>query len=115
MGIPAYPQEVCPWNEKFALPLREEAFQPRLAITGRDARTLAVELLSMSDEDFQAAFRKSPLKRTKLRGLKCNGTVVVGNTGSPGDVILMLAAKADPLARAHAAWTLGRLAASPAD
>jgi hypothetical protein len=31
---------VCPWNAKFSLPLREDAFRPRAAIAGRDARTL---------------------------------------------------------------------------
>ena len=72
-------QEVCPWNEKFALPLREEAFRPRAAIAGKDAPTLAREILAMSDEDFRIAFRGSPMKRAKLAGLKRNARVVVGN------------------------------------
>ena len=74
-------QEVCPWNEKFALPLREEAFRPRAAIAGKDARTLATEILAMSDEDFRIAFKGSPMKRAKLRGLKRNAAVVVANAG----------------------------------
>ncbi len=48
-------QDVCPWNRKFALPLREEAFRPRAAIANKDARTLARELLAMDDEQFRVA------------------------------------------------------------
>jgi epoxyqueuosine reductase len=72
-------QEVCPWNEKFALPLREEAFRPRVVIAGKDARTLARDILAMDDEDFRIAFKGSPMKRAKLRGLKRNAAVVLGN------------------------------------
>ena len=79
-------QEVCPWNEKFALPLREEAFRPRVAIAGKDARTLATEILAMSDEDFRIAFKGSPMKRAKLRGLKRNALVVLGNSSDVRDV-----------------------------
>ena len=72
-------QEVCPWNQKFALPLREDAFRPRAAIAGKDALTLARELLEMSDDDFRIAFKGSPMKRAKLAGLKRNATIVIGN------------------------------------
>ena len=53
-------QEVCPWNEKFSLPLREEAFRPRLVLAGKDARALGRDTLAMSDEDFRMAFKGSP-------------------------------------------------------
>ena len=72
-------QEVCPWNEKFALPLRQEAFKPRAALAGKDAVTLARELLAMSDEEFRVAFKNSPMKRAKLAGLKRNAAVVLAN------------------------------------
>ena len=75
-------QEVCPWHEKFALPLREEAFRPRAAVAGKDASTLARELLAMSDEDFRIAFKGSPMKRAKLAGLERNARVVVGHVES---------------------------------
>src|SRR5919202_2284727 len=60
-------QEVCPWNTRFARALEEPAFAPREALAGKDARTLARELLVMTDADFRAAFRGSPMKRAKLR------------------------------------------------
>jgi epoxyqueuosine reductase len=72
-------QEVCPWNEKLGLALREEAFKPRAAIAGKDARTLARELVEMSDEEFRIAFRKSPMKRAKPAGLRRNAAIVLEN------------------------------------
>jgi epoxyqueuosine reductase len=74
-------QDVCPWNQKFALPLREPAYGARPAIAGKSAATLARDLLTMSDEDFRAAFKGSPMKRAKLRGLQRNAAVVQGNAG----------------------------------
>lgn len=79
-------QEVCPWNQKFALPLREDAFRPRAALAGKDAAALARDILAMSDEDFRDAFRGSPMKRAKLRGLKRNAAIVLGNVGTAEDV-----------------------------
>ena len=79
-------QEVCPWNEKFALPLREEAFKPRPAVAAKDAARLARELLGMSDDEFRIAFKGSPMKRAKLAGLKRNAAVVLANIGTPTDV-----------------------------
>jgi epoxyqueuosine reductase len=74
-------QDVCPWNEKFARELREPAFRPRAAIAGKDARTLARELLAMTDEDFRTSFARSPMRRAKLQGLKRNAAVVLANLG----------------------------------
>ena len=59
--------------------MREEAFKPRATIAGKDAATLAHELLEMSQDDFSRAFKGSPMKRAKLRGLKRNACVVLGN------------------------------------
>jgi epoxyqueuosine reductase len=79
-------QEVCPWNHKFSRPLSELAFAARPALKGKDARALSRELLAMSASEFSAAFKGSPMKRAKLRGLKRNAAVVLGNVGSTDDV-----------------------------
>jgi epoxyqueuosine reductase len=71
---------VCPWNEKFALPLRKEAFRSRAAIAGKNSRTLAHDILAMDDESFRIAFKGSPMERAKLRGLKRNAMVVLANS-----------------------------------
>jgi epoxyqueuosine reductase len=73
-------QEVCPWNVSFARPNKVPEFAPRAALAGKDARTLARELLAMSQEEFSVAFKGSPMKRAKLRGLQRNAAVVLGNT-----------------------------------
>jgi epoxyqueuosine reductase len=73
-------QDVCPWNVKFSRELTEPAFLARNAIAGKDARTLAREILAMNDEEYRAAFRGSPMKRAKLRGLKRNAAIVLANS-----------------------------------
>jgi epoxyqueuosine reductase len=75
-------QDVCPWNEKFSSTLGEPAFRPRAAIAGRDARTLAREILATDDEQFRVAFKGSPMKRAKLRGLQRNAAIVAANLGA---------------------------------
>jgi epoxyqueuosine reductase len=51
-------------------------------IAGKDARTLAEEVLAMSQEAFSATFRKSPIKRAKLAGLQRNARAVLGRRDS---------------------------------
>jgi epoxyqueuosine reductase len=70
-------QEVCPWNVKFSRDATEAAFAAREVIAGKDALTLATDLLAMEQAEFSSAFRKSPMKRAKLAGLKRNARVVV--------------------------------------
>jgi epoxyqueuosine reductase len=72
-------QDACPWNHRFARELTEPAFHPREAVAGKDAMSLARELLDMDDERFRHSFRGSPMKRAKLQGLKRNARVVVAN------------------------------------
>jgi epoxyqueuosine reductase len=106
-------QSVCPYNHKFARELADDSpFAAREALAGEDARTLARELLGMTQEEFSAAFRGSPMKRAKLRGLKRNAAVVLGNVGTVEDVPVLEQALDDPepLVREHAAWALARLA-----
>jgi epoxyqueuosine reductase len=109
-------QEVCPYNVKFSQALQVPEFAPRDFLAGKDARTLARELLEMTQEDFSAAFRASPMKRAKLRGLKRNAAVVLGNVGWEDDVPALAAALSDvePLVRVHAAWALGRIGSAAA-
>ena len=73
-------QSVCPWNVKFSPKLAEESpFRAREFIAGKDALTLARDILALDQETFSAAFRKSPMKRAKLHGLKRNADIVLGN------------------------------------
>jgi epoxyqueuosine reductase len=104
-------QEVCPFNVKFAQALKVPEFAPRPVIEGKDARQLARELLATTQEEFNAAFKNSPMKRAKLRGLKRNAAVVLGNIGNADDLDVLTRGMDDPepLVRAHAAWALAQL------
>ncbi|MDB4886965.1 MAG: hypothetical protein JWN79_2403 [Gemmatimonadetes bacterium] len=104
-------QEVCPWNVKFAQALEVPEFAPREVLAGKDARTLARDILAMTQEEFSRAFSRSPMKRAKLRGLKRNATVVLGNLGASEDVTVLTQSLDDsePLVREHAAWALARV------
>ena len=84
---------------------------PRDALAGRDARTLAREILQMTPEEFSGAFKGSPMKRARLHGLKRNAAVVLGNVGTSADTDVLTRGLGDeePLAREHAVWTLDRL------
>ena len=107
---------MCPFNIKFAQELKEPAFAPRDVLAGKDARQLARDLLAMTAEEFSVAFKNSPMKRAKLRGLKRNAAVVLGNvrTASPmekvEDVQVLTRALDDPepLVREFASWALRR-------
>jgi epoxyqueuosine reductase QueG len=103
-------QDVCPYNVKFARSLREPAFAPREVLAGKSTRQLARELLAMTQGEFSAAFKGSPMKRAKRRGLARNAAVALGNGGTAEDVPALEAALAhdEPLVREHARWALGR-------
>ncbi len=103
-------QDVCPWNVKFARDATEPAFAAREFIAGKDAQTLATEVLAMDDEAFRVVFKKSPIKRAKLRGLKRNAAVVLGNIGSEDELSVLTNALDDPepLVREQAAASLAR-------
>ncbi len=83
-------------------------YAPREVLAGKDARTLARELLDMTQPEFSAAFKGSPMKRAKLRGLKRNAAVVLGNVANPDDADVLTRAlhDEDPHVREHAAWAL---------
>lgn len=84
---------------------------PHTALAGNGARTLARALLTMTQAEFSSAFRGSPMKRAKLRGLKRNAAVVLGNVGTAddGDVLTMALGDDEPLVREHARWALERI------
>jgi epoxyqueuosine reductase len=58
---------VCPFNERRAIPTAEPAFQARPVTSSSIS-----ELAEMSEEEFRVAFKGSPVKRAKWRGLMRN-------------------------------------------
>ncbi len=99
---------VCPWN-RFAQVSQETAFSARQYTTGMSLR----DYLRLSDADFRALFRNSPIKRIKRRGFLRNVCVALGNVGSVSDIPALECAAADsePLIAEHAAWAINQIRA----
>jgi len=99
--------DVCPWN-KFAQVTRDPAFQPRPDLSA----PRLVEFLGMTNAEFRARFKGSPILRAKRGGFLRNVCVALGNSGD-ASAIAALEEKgltdADPLVREHAEWAIGRL------
>ena len=97
-------QVVCPWNS-FAVKTDEESFR------ARDGSFQLIGLMRLNDEAFRKRFKKSPVKRTKRRGLLRNVAVALGNSGNLSAVSTLIDALSDhePLIRAHVIWALGEL------
>jgi epoxyqueuosine reductase len=61
-------QDVCPWNIKFSQTSSETGFYDK-----ENKREFDLyNIMQMTQEEFSELFRNSPLKRTKLKGLKRN-------------------------------------------
>ncbi|HLW82042.1 MAG TPA: tRNA epoxyqueuosine(34) reductase QueG [Candidatus Acidoferrales bacterium] len=125
-------QDVCPWNRKAPATSLPE-FQPlkiapdELAIedaefSDEDSVSLFMPpmewLLSLGENKFRRAFRGSPVRRAKWRGLLRNACVAAGNSrilpANPAYSRIMqrleqLAGSADPLLAEHAQWALDSL------
>ena len=98
--------DACPWN-RFARTSRETAFSARRSTTGMSLR----EYLDLTDAEFRALFRKSPIKRIKRRGFLRNVCVALGNVGDASDLPALEGAATDPepLIAEHAAWAIQRI------
>ena len=84
---------------------------------GDDLNTLdLVWLLEMSEEQFRARFRGTPILRAKRVGLQRNACVALGNRGDPVTVPALRRAviNGESLVRAHAAWALGQIGTAEA-
>ncbi|MEM1068884.1 MAG: tRNA epoxyqueuosine(34) reductase QueG, partial [Planctomycetota bacterium] len=97
-------QQVCPWNQRQAsrsrrrtnaipetntLPDSVEADSDESATktTGTEEAALdrlsLCELFDLTDEQFRARFRKTPLWRARRRGILRNAAIVLGNSRNP--------------------------------
>ncbi len=65
-------QDVCPWN-RFSKPSKIEEFKPIEEL----AKYSSKDWLEISEISFKSILKKSPIKRTKINGLKRNITFVV--------------------------------------
>jgi len=74
-------QEVCPWN-KFRTETSESAYEPRPGVLD----TPLEEWRQLDQEAFSSRFRRSAVKRTKLKGFQRNVDIALSNKdGSEGE------------------------------
>lgn len=59
-------QDVCPWNHKFSKESKIEEFEPQ------NLYLKAEDFSKMTQEDFNIKFKDSPIKRSKLSGIRRN-------------------------------------------
>lgn len=100
-------QDVCPWNRDAPT---SDAPEHQTRPSYRELSP--ADLLGFDHSRYVEIFRKSAMKRAKLRGLKRNAAVVIGNTGSADELPLLwakLRAEEEPLVRGHIVWAIGQL------
>ncbi len=99
-------QDVCPWNRK-APSSKEEAYLPREGFFNPDLE----EFYHLIQDEFPASFKKSPLKRSKQKGLLRNVAVAMGNSGEKRfeESLKEMTESEEDLVQEHARWALGKL------
>jgi epoxyqueuosine reductase len=99
-------QDVCPWNRK-APATHAPEFQPREGFVNPALEWLA----EMKSEDFRESFRRSPIRRAKLNGLRRNAVIAMGNSGNREFISTLekLRADEDEVIAESAAWAVERL------
>jgi epoxyqueuosine reductase len=101
-------QDVCPWNGK-APATNAAEFQPRPELVNPGLDWLA----GIRAEEFNAAFRGSPVRRAKRAGLRRNAVIAMGNSGDRNFLPLLekLARDEDEVVSESAAWAMQKLGA----
>ena len=96
-------QDVCPWNRRAPV-TSDAAFAPR-----HFAPALA-EMAALTESEFRAMFRSTPVTRARYAGFLRNVAIAMGNRGLPQfrAPLEKLAASQDPLVAEHARWALQR-------
>ena len=105
-------QDVCPWNggvsDRKRTPVSHAPdFQPRTELVNPPLEWIA----SMTREEFNAAFRGTPVKRAKYEGLRRNAAIAMGNSGDKKFLPLLqhMAQDENPAVASHAQWSLDKI------
>ena len=99
-------QDVCPWNRQ-APATHSAEFQPRNELVNPALEWLA----EMSQEEFRATFKGSPIKRAKYSGLRRNAAIAMGNSGDSKFIphLERLSQDEDGNVAEHARWAIEQL------
>ncbi len=99
-------QDVCPWNHR-APETRQQTLHPQTESNPIDL----CELFYLSESEFRARFRRTPLWRSKRRGILRNAAIVLGNQRFEPAAEPLSAGLDDEesLVRGACAWALGQI------
>jgi epoxyqueuosine reductase len=105
-------QDVCPWNREAAVTTAPE-FQARPELVEPPLERIA----EMSEQEFRARFRGSPITRARFSGMRRNAVVAMGNSGESRFLPLLekLAGDTDPVLAEHARWAIRRIRTTTAE
>ena len=70
--------DVCPWNQRFAQPTSVPEFQPTAGLITAERDFFE----GMTEEEFSARFRDTPLERPGLAGMRRNLRAAYGSAGT---------------------------------
>jgi epoxyqueuosine reductase len=101
-------QDVCPWNRKAPIAIKQ-GIEPRTELINPTLEWLA----QMDTSTFKHHFKGSPLERTRRHRLHRNVAIAMGNSGDPGFLPQLEAWQVgdDPILAEHAEWAGERLKA----
>jgi epoxyqueuosine reductase len=105
-------QDVCPWNREAAVTTAPE-FQARPELVEPPLERIA----EMSEQEFRAQFRGSPITRARSSGMRRNAVVAMGNSGESRFLPLLekLVGDTDPVLAEHARWAIRRIRTTTAE
>jgi epoxyqueuosine reductase len=104
-------QDVCPWNERAE---RLAVNQPAAEFRPKSASMVApplAEMAALTEADFRALFRGTPVTRAKHAGFLRNVVVAMGNSGNPAmaEPLRRLTAHENAMVARHAQWALRKV------
>ena len=99
-------QDVCPWNRKAPTTSAPE-FEAREGLVNPALDWLA----DMQQPEFQTVFRRTPVRRARLSGLRRNAVIAMGNSGDKKfmPTLKKLSEDSDPVVAEHARWAVATL------
>jgi epoxyqueuosine reductase len=99
-------QDVCPWNRRALI-----AADPQLAARPELVNPQLVRLAELDPRSFNQLFKQTPVKRTKISGLRRNVAIAMGNSGCI-DYLPKLkdwSQSADPVLGETATWAIRQI------
>jgi epoxyqueuosine reductase len=98
-------QDVCPWNRHAPQSTEFQPIQPTQFAPPLE------KMAALTEAEFKAMFRETPVSRAKYSGFLRNVAIAMGNSGLKKfhEPLIKLANSPDPLVAEHANWAISEL------